>query len=122
MPPRPKFTTEDSVKIVEWWCELKDIHKVRWHYVKEKGIEKFPRKLPTRRNFKCVIDRFKKTGSVKTEHPKKINVRRAVRGVRPRVELKWTAATLSQSSKSTSEELLRSKNFKYAWSFVMFDN
>ena len=87
MPPRPKFSTEDSVKIVEWWCELKDIHKVRWRYAKEKGIEKFPRKLPTRKNFKCVIDRFKKTGSVKMEHPKKINVRRAVRDVRPRVEL-----------------------------------
>ena len=73
MPPRPKFTTEDSVKIVERWCELKDIHKVRWRYTKEKGIEKFPRKLPTRKNFKCVIDRFKKTGSVKMERPKKID-------------------------------------------------
>ena len=67
MPPRPKFSTEDSVKIVEWWCELKDIHKVRWRYAKEKGIEHFPRKLPTRKNFNCVIERFQKTGSVKLE-------------------------------------------------------
>ena len=51
MPPRPKFSTEDSVKIVERWCELKDIHKVRWRYSKEKGIEHFPRKFPTRKNF-----------------------------------------------------------------------
>ena len=64
MPLRPKFSTEDSVKIVEWWCELKDIHKVRWRYAKEKGTEKFPRKLPARKNFKCVIERFKNTGSV----------------------------------------------------------
>ena len=64
MPPRPKFSTEDSVKIVEWWCELKDIHKVRWRYAKEKGTEKFPRKLPARKNFKCVIERFKNTASV----------------------------------------------------------
>ena len=46
---------------------MKDIHKVRWRYAKEKGIEHFPRKLPTRKNFKCVIERFQKTGSVKLD-------------------------------------------------------
>ena len=30
MTLRLKFSTEDSVKIVEWWCKLKDIHKVWW--------------------------------------------------------------------------------------------
>ena len=28
MPSRPQFSTDDSVKIVAWWYELKDIHKV----------------------------------------------------------------------------------------------
>ena len=55
MPPRPKFSTDDSVKIVGWWYELKDIHKVRWRYAKDKGIEHFPRKLPSRKAFRCVI-------------------------------------------------------------------
>ena len=67
MPPRSEFSTDDSVKIVTWWCELKDLVKVCWRYAKEKGIEKFPRKLPKKKVFKCVIDRFKKTGSVKIE-------------------------------------------------------
>ena len=131
MPPRPKFSTEDSVKIVEWWCELKDIHKVRWRYAKEKGIEHFPRKLPTRKNFKCVIERFQKTGSVKLEQPKKIDekpVTSETSGPGQSCASKWTAATLSPSSKSTSEEQLRIKNIKYAWPlepgnvFVMFEN
>ena len=89
MPPRPKFSTEDSVKIVECWFELKDIHKVRWRYTKDKGVEHFPRKLPTRKNFKCVIEISKKTRSVKLNQPKieEEEVRRAVRDVRPRVEL-----------------------------------
>ena len=69
MPPRAKFSTADSVKIVQWWHETKDIHKVRWSYAKEKEIEKFPRKLPSIKTFKCVIDRFRKTGSVKMEAP-----------------------------------------------------
>ena len=68
MPPRSKFTTDESVKIVKLWYELKDLHKV----AKENGIEKFPRKLPSIKTFKCVIDRFEKSGSVKIDHPKKI--------------------------------------------------
>ena len=32
---------------------------------KEKGIKKIARKLPTRKNFQCVIKRFRRTGSVK---------------------------------------------------------
>ena len=28
MPSRTQFSTDDSVKIVAWWYELKDIHKV----------------------------------------------------------------------------------------------
>ena len=39
MPSRPQFSTDDSVKIVAWWYELKDIHKVCWQYAKDKGIE-----------------------------------------------------------------------------------
>ena len=72
MPPRSKFTTDESVKIVKWWYELKDLHKVRWRYAKENGIEKFPRKLPSIKTFKCVIDRLEKSGSVKIDHPKKM--------------------------------------------------
>ena len=72
MPPRSKFTTDESVKIVKWWYELKDLHKVRWRYAKENGIEKFPRKLPSVKTFKCVIERFDKSGSVKIDHPKKM--------------------------------------------------
>ena len=72
MPPRSKFTTDESVKIVKWWYELKDLYKVRWRYAKENGIKKFPRKLPSIKTFKCVIDRFEKSGSVKIDHPKKI--------------------------------------------------
>ena len=41
MTPRSPFSTEDSVKIVTWWGELKDLDKVCWRYAKEKGIEKF---------------------------------------------------------------------------------
>ena len=44
--------------------------KVRWKYAKLKGIEKHPRKLPKKNVFKSVIDRFRKTGSVKIEYPK----------------------------------------------------
>ena len=70
MPSRPQFSTDNSVEIVAWWYELKDIHKVRWRYAKDKGIEHFPRKLLSRKVFKHVIDRFKKTGSVKMEWSK----------------------------------------------------
>ena len=38
----------------------------------ENGIEKFPRKLPSVKTFKCVIDIFKKSSSVKIDYPKKI--------------------------------------------------
>ena len=51
MPPRPQFSIDESVEIVAWWYELKDIHKVRWRYAKEKGIEKCPRKIPSRKVF-----------------------------------------------------------------------
>ena len=68
MPPRPTFSTADSIQIVGWWYELKDLDKVRWRYAKEKGIEHFPRKLPNKRSFKKVIDRFQKKGSVHIEN------------------------------------------------------
>ena len=48
---------------------MKDLNKVCWRYAKENGIEKFPRKLPTRKQFKVIVDRFRKTGSVKPETP-----------------------------------------------------
>ena len=110
---------------------MKDIHKVWWRYAKEKGIEHFPRKLPTRKNFKCVIERFQKTGSVKLDDHR--TRRRSgepseTSGPGRTCASKWTAATLSPSSKSTSEEQLRIKNIKYAWPlepgnvFVMFEN
>ena len=70
MAPKSMFSTDDSIKIVAWWYELKDLDKVRWRYAKEKKIEHFPRKLPNKRVFKTVIDRFKKTGSVNIEYPK----------------------------------------------------
>ena len=68
MPSRPQFSTDDSVKIQDWY-ELKDIHKVHCDYAKDKGIERFPRKLLSRKVFKHVIDidRFKKTCIVKIE-------------------------------------------------------
>ena len=61
MPFKSKFSTDDSIQLVAWWYELKDIHKVQWRYAKDKGIKKFSRKLPSRRVFKCFIDRFKST-------------------------------------------------------------
>ena len=87
MPPRPKFSTEDFVKIVEWWCELKDIHKVRWRYAKEKGIEHFPRKLPTMKNFISVKPKTLNDLKEVVESLDEEEVRRAVRDVRPRAEL-----------------------------------
>ena len=45
MAHKCQFSTDDSVNIVPWWGKLKDLDKVRWHYAKEKGIERFPRKL-----------------------------------------------------------------------------
>ena len=50
---------------------MKDLNKVCWGYAKENGIEKFPRKLPTRKKFKVIVDRFRKTGSIKPETPPK---------------------------------------------------
>ena len=67
MPSKSKFLKDNSVKILKWYYELKDIHKVCWRHAKEKGIEKFPRQLPSKKNFKCVIDRFEKSGSVKID-------------------------------------------------------
>ena len=55
MAPRSQFSTDN------WWGKLGDLGKVCWHFAKEKGIEKFPRKLPMK-VFKCVIGRFMKTG------------------------------------------------------------
>ena len=78
MPFKSKFSTDDSIQIVAWWYELKDIHKVRWRYAKDKGIEKFSRKLPSRRVFKCVIDRFKSTVSDFVASIDDAEVRRAV--------------------------------------------
>ena len=77
---------------------MKDIHKVRWRYAKEKGIEHFPRKLPTRKNFKCVIERFQKTGSVEEE------VRRAVRDVRP-----WADLCIKMDSSNFESQLKKYK-------------
>ena len=87
MPFKSKFSRDDSIQIVAWWYELKDIHKVRWRYAKEKGIEKFPRKFPCNRKVKPktleelqeVVSDFVSNNDAK--------VRRAVRDVRPRAEL-----------------------------------
>ena len=57
MLSQSKFSKDNSVKIVIWMCELKDLDKVRWHYAKEKGIKKCPRKLPKKKIFKCVKHR-----------------------------------------------------------------
>ena len=59
----------ESIQIVAWLHKLKDLNKVHWRYAKENGSEKFPRKLPTRKKFKVIVDRFRKTGSVKPETP-----------------------------------------------------
>ena len=48
---------------------MKDLNKVCWRYANENCIEKFPRKLPTRKKFKVIVDRLRKTGSVKPETP-----------------------------------------------------
>ena len=66
---------------------MKDIHKVRWRYAKEKGVKKFPRKLPSRRVFKCVIDRLQEVVSDFVASIDDAEVRRAVRDIRPRAEL-----------------------------------
>ena len=71
MPPRPTFSTADSIQIVGWWYELKNLDAVRWKYAKLKGIEKHPRKLPKKKVFKTVIDRFQKTGSVNIQYGKR---------------------------------------------------
>ena len=38
MPSRPQFSTDDSVKIVAWWYELKDIHKVHCDTPRTKAL------------------------------------------------------------------------------------
>ena len=58
MAPQARFSKDELIKILEWWFELRDLDKVRWRYAKEKGIEEIPRKLPKKKVFKCVIDRF----------------------------------------------------------------
>ena len=58
-----QMAPRSSVKIVTWLGKLKDLDKVYCHFAKEKGMEKFPRKVPIEKVFKCVIDRFMKTGS-----------------------------------------------------------
>ena len=40
----PTFLPADSSHIMGWWYEFKELDKVCWHYRREKGIEKFPRK------------------------------------------------------------------------------
>ena len=88
MAPRSQFSTDDSVKIVTWWGELKDLDKVRWRYAKEKGIEKFPRKLPTKKVFNPqTLEDLKEVVSDFVESLDDEVVRRAVRDVRPRAEL-----------------------------------
>ena len=66
---------------------MKDIHKVRWRYAKDKGIKKFSRKLPSRRVFKCVIERLKSTVSDFVASIDDAEFRRAVIDIRPRAEL-----------------------------------
>ena len=41
MAPRSEFSTDNSIKIVTWRGELKDLDKVCWRYAKEKGIDEF---------------------------------------------------------------------------------
>ena len=67
---------------------MKDIHKVRWHYAKEKGIEKFPRKLPCERKVKLkTLEELKKVISDFVVSINNAEIRKAVRDVRPRAEL-----------------------------------
>ena len=80
MAPKPRFSKDESVKIVEWWYELKDLDKVRRSYAKENGLEHFPRKLPKKKVFKYVINRFKNTGSIQIDYPKKKEKRPAQEG------------------------------------------
>ena len=35
----------ESIQIVAWWHDMKDLNKVRWRYAKENGIEKFRMRL-----------------------------------------------------------------------------
>ena len=71
MAPKCPFPKEECVQIVGWWYELKNLDAVRWKYAKLKGIEKHPRKLPKKKVFKTVIDRFQKTGSVNIQYGKR---------------------------------------------------
>ena len=102
-------------------CIHQLLHKVRWCFTKEKGIEKFPRKLPTRENFKCVkaktLDDLKQLVSNFEESLDEEEVRRGVRDVRPGAELCINTDTGHFKLKPKKyKEPLRSKNIKYAWS------
>jgi len=67
---------------------LKDIHKVWWHYAKEKRIEKFPRKLPCEKKVKPkTLEELQKVVSDFVASINDAEVRRAMRDVRPRAEL-----------------------------------
>ena len=72
MAPQPRFSKDECVEIVAWWYELKDLNKVRWRFAKQKGIEHFPRKLPHKKVFKRVIDRFLNTGSINIDRSPKM--------------------------------------------------
>ena len=67
---------------------MKDIHKVQWHYAKEKGIKKFPRKLPCDRKVKPkTLEELQEVVSDFVASINDAEVRRAMRDVRPRAEL-----------------------------------
>ena len=87
MPFKSKFSMDDSIQIVAWWYESKDIHKVQWHYAKEKGIKKFLRKLPCDRKVKTKTLKELQEGVSDFVSINDVEVRRAVRDVRPRAEL-----------------------------------
>ena len=88
MPPRPQFSIDESVKIVAWWYELKDIHKARspdqapcdfwlWSICEAEVRRVKPKTLD---DLMEVVSDF-----VASLDP--AEVRRAVRDVRPRAEL-----------------------------------
>ena len=87
MPYKSKVSKDDSIQIVALWYKLKDIHKVRWHYAKEKGIKKFPRKPPSRKVKPKTIEELLEVVSDFVASINNAEVRRAVRDVRPRAEM-----------------------------------
>ena len=117
MPPRPQFSIDESVEIVAWWYELKDIHTARspdqapcdfwlWSICKAEVRRVKPKTLD---DLMEVVSDF-----VASLDP--AEVRRAVRDVRPelRYASKWTAGILSLSSRNIKEGPLRSKNISTA--------